>query len=263
MQGAAGTGKTTLYHTVSQYYHSKNRPVIYVASSGIAALLLPGGRTSHSMFKIPIKIDSQSICGLKPRDEFVQSVLRHMVLIIWDEVPMQHQDCFAAVDRTFRDLLKVDVLYAGIPVVFGGDFAQIPPVVPNGSKADIIMTSIRYWVNWSYFTVLHLTENIRLRGVTSPENLQYADYLARLLYTPELYGAINLPPYIKVYKDYKEFYITLFPPALMARARATPELFAKRAILASHNISVVELNGDVLQMMGGDLQVFTSVDHAE
>jgi hypothetical protein len=56
------------------------------------------GRTSHSMFKIPIEINSQSICGLKPRDEFVRSVLRHVALIIWDEVPMQHQDCFAAVD---------------------------------------------------------------------------------------------------------------------------------------------------------------------
>jgi hypothetical protein len=49
----------------------------------------------------------------------------------------------------------------------------------------------------------------------------------------------------------------------MACARETPELFAKRAILASHNTSVAELNGDVLQIMGGDPQVFMSVDHAE
>jgi ATP-dependent DNA helicase PIF1 len=71
VQGAAGTRKTTLYHTMSQYYRSQNQPVVCVVSSAIAALLLPGGRTSHSMFKTPIEIDSQSICGLKPRDEFV------------------------------------------------------------------------------------------------------------------------------------------------------------------------------------------------
>jgi hypothetical protein len=63
------------------------------------------------------------------------------------------------------------VLFAGIPVVFGGDFAQIPPIVPNGSKVDTIMASIRYWTNWDDFTVVYLIENIRLRGVTSPENL--------------------------------------------------------------------------------------------
>jgi hypothetical protein len=135
--------------------------------------------------------------------------------------------------------------------------------VPNGSKADTIIASIRYWANWGHFTVVHLTENMRLRGVTSPENLQYAEYLARLFYTPELYGPISLPPYIKVYEDYENFYTTLFPPDLMARARETPELFADRAILASHNTSVAELNGDILQIMGGDPQIFTSVDHAE
>jgi hypothetical protein len=46
----ASDGKTTLYHTVSQYYHSKNQPVICVASSGIAALLLPGG--AHVAFDV-------------------------------------------------------------------------------------------------------------------------------------------------------------------------------------------------------------------
>lgn len=56
---------------------------------------------------------------------------------------MQHQDCFTAVDRTFRDLLKVDVFFAGIPMVFGGDFAQTSPMVPNGSKAEVITASIR------------------------------------------------------------------------------------------------------------------------
>ena len=263
LQGAAGTGKTTLYHTITQYYHSRDLPVICVASSGIAALLLPGGRTSHSMFKIPIEIDSNSRCGLKPNDEFVRTVLRRVALIIWDEVPMQHQDCFAAVDRTFQDLLKIDTLFAGLPVVKGGDFAQIPPVVPDGSKADTIIASIRYWSQWHQFTTLRLTENMRLRGVTSPENLDYAQYLARLSYTPELYGPIVLPAYIKVYEGYERFYTTLFPPDLMATARDTPELFATRAILASHNTSVSDLNNDIIGIMGGDLQTFTSVDHAE
>ena len=65
------------------------------------------------------------------------------------------------------------------PSSFGGDFAQTPPVVPNGSKADTMMASICYWANWDDFTVFHLTENMRLRGVTSLENLPYAEYLAR------------------------------------------------------------------------------------
>ena len=49
----------------------------------------------------------------------------------------------------------------------------------------------------------------------------------------------------------------------MAVARKTPELFAERAILASHNTSVSELNNDVLQTIGGDARTFISIDHAE
>jgi hypothetical protein len=35
-------------------------------------------------------------------------------------------------------------------------------------------------------------------------------------------------------------------------ARETPEIFANRVILASHNTSVAELNSDILKMIGGD-----------
>jgi hypothetical protein len=44
----------------------------------------------------------------------------------------------------------------------------------------------------------------------------------------------------------KKFYATLFPPGLIAAVRETSELFAERAILASHNTAVAELNSDVL-----------------
>jgi len=36
-----------------------------VASSEIAALLLDGGRTSYSCFKIPLSINEDSVAGLK------------------------------------------------------------------------------------------------------------------------------------------------------------------------------------------------------
>ena len=38
--------------------------VICVASSGIAALLLPGGTTSHSRFKIPLQVTDDTTCNM-------------------------------------------------------------------------------------------------------------------------------------------------------------------------------------------------------
>ena len=55
LSGAGGTGKTFVYRTLCHTLRGMGRIVICVASSGIAALLLPGGCTSHSMLKIPIE----------------------------------------------------------------------------------------------------------------------------------------------------------------------------------------------------------------
>lgn len=56
LDGPAGTGKSFLYNTLIAYTcaHLRLRPLA-VASSGIAALLLHGGRTAHSAFKIPLQ----------------------------------------------------------------------------------------------------------------------------------------------------------------------------------------------------------------
>ncbi|XP_012848365.1 PREDICTED: ATP-dependent DNA helicase PIF4-like [Erythranthe guttata] len=52
--GHGGMGKTFLWKTLSAAVRSNGEIVINVASSGIASLLLPGGRTSHSRFGLPI-----------------------------------------------------------------------------------------------------------------------------------------------------------------------------------------------------------------
>jgi Cdc6-like AAA superfamily ATPase len=52
--GYGGTGKTFIWRAMSSALRSKGEIVLTVASSGIAALLIPGGRTAHSRFHIPI-----------------------------------------------------------------------------------------------------------------------------------------------------------------------------------------------------------------
>ena len=43
-EGPGGTGKTLLYKTLCYYFRSQNKAVLCVASTGIAALLLPDSR---------------------------------------------------------------------------------------------------------------------------------------------------------------------------------------------------------------------------
>ena len=60
--GSGGTGKTYLWKALIAYIRSKGLIVLSVASFGISALLLPMGKTTHSMFNIPLDVNETSIC---------------------------------------------------------------------------------------------------------------------------------------------------------------------------------------------------------
>ncbi len=73
--------------------------MLAVASSGIASLLLLGGRTAHSRFKISIDLHDESICNITQQMK-VAELVRKADLMIWDEAPMMHRRTFEIVDRT-------------------------------------------------------------------------------------------------------------------------------------------------------------------
>jgi hypothetical protein len=103
----------------------KGKTVICAASTGIAALLLPGGRTSHSHFGIPVPVHNDSMSKVAKHSQSAD-ILRDVDLIIWDEVLMQHKFCFEVVHQLLCDMRSVSdngLLFAGVPVVLGGDFA--------------------------------------------------------------------------------------------------------------------------------------------
>ena len=76
-------------HLQRLYTSGSQRPpvikiVLTVASSGVASLLLPNGRTAHSRFRIPIDVDELSMCDIK-RGTKLADLIAITDLIIWDE----------------------------------------------------------------------------------------------------------------------------------------------------------------------------------
>jgi hypothetical protein len=99
LDGPGGFGKTFVYRVLLAAVRCEGNVAIAVASSGIAALLLDGGRTSHSAFRIPIDVDRDSICSITANSDTAK-VIRATRLIVWDDAPAQHRHCAEAVDRT-------------------------------------------------------------------------------------------------------------------------------------------------------------------
>ncbi|XP_074336272.1 uncharacterized protein LOC141673426 [Apium graveolens] len=150
--GSGGCGKTFIWRTLIW----------------IAATLMPGGRTAHSRFKIPIVLDECSTCNIA-HDSDIAQLIKQTQLIIWDEVPMQHRYAFECLDRSLKDIMKVvdperyAMPFGGITVVLGGDFRQILLVITYGDRADIVAACITRSRLWSICQVFLLTENMRLK----------------------------------------------------------------------------------------------------
>lgn len=175
--GSGGCGKTYLWRTLISKLRSQRQIVLPVASSGIAATLMPGGRTAHSRFKIPIVIDEYSMCSISHASDIAE-LIKRTDLIIWDEAPMQHRYSFECLDRSLRDIMKaVDpkkfhMPFGGITVVLGGDFRQILPVIPRASRGEIVAASITRSKLWKIAMVYKLYHNMRLNKGRNAEEVQ-------------------------------------------------------------------------------------------
>ena len=168
-----------------------------VASSGIAAELLEGGRTAHSRFKIPIPVNESSVCSISLQSSIAE-LLRRSSLIIWDEVMMSHVYQVDCVDRSLRDIMKNEKPFGGIPIVFGGDPRQILPVMHHGNQAQVVNACVHASQLWSQIQQISLTINMRL-------NTDEVDFSAYLLTigngTAEVHPDIG-DDMIKIPKEY-------------------------------------------------------------
>ncbi|CAN7091800.1 unnamed protein product, partial [Brassica rapa subsp. narinosa] len=152
--GFGGTGKTFLWKLLSAAIRMRGEICLNVASSGIASLLLPGGRTAHSRFGIPINPDEFSYCNLVPGTDQADLV-KAASLIIWDEAPMMSKHCFESLDRSMADIIgnKDNRPFAGKVVVLGGDFRQVLPVIHGAGRPEIVLESLNSSYLWKHVQV--------------------------------------------------------------------------------------------------------------
>ncbi len=189
IDGLGGAGKTFLYNTLLSSIRSDNEIALaVVASSGIATcLLLDGGTTAHSRLKIPvIGLNEHSTCYI-PKQSEEAKLIRATSLLLWDEAPMQHKHAFEAVDRTFRDVTGLDRPFGGVVVVMGGDFRKVLPVIPKGSRAQIVQASLNRSLLWIDIQLMRLHQNMRVQTMlntgdvtNATQQQEFSDWLKRI-----------------------------------------------------------------------------------
>ncbi|KAF1879812.1 hypothetical protein Lal_00039684 [Lupinus albus] len=76
IQEQLGIGKTFLYRALCSKLRSIEKIVLATAASRIATTLLPRGQTAHSRFKIPLNLDSSSVCSIRKQPDLVKIITR-------------------------------------------------------------------------------------------------------------------------------------------------------------------------------------------
>jgi len=258
LHSAGGCGKTFVANTIVAAVRAQGKIALPAASSGIASLLMDGGRTAHSTFHIPIELDEASMCRI-PRGSDLHQLLEQTDIIIWDEVPMQHKHATDAVDRTLRDLRKVLRPFSGITILFGGDFRQTLPVVPRGTREQAIAASIKRSTIWPHVNVYHLHQNERLER--TPENVAHAAWLLDIGAgtTVDEADTIQIPQHMLCQDNTIEALINLTYPDIHL-PNHQDQYYLDRTILTCTNDNVDDINDAILARFPGQQHVFNSAD---
>jgi hypothetical protein len=279
LEGQGGSGKTFICQIILASVRLRREIALPVASSGLASLLLMGGRTAHSRFGIPCTAATEDMSCTYSLQSDSAELLAKAKLIIWDEISMVHRFIVEAVDRMFRDITKIDRPFGGKVVIFSGDFRQLLPVIPNMDAMDCARATLpRSTILWDTIRPNHvtLTTNMRLLSnklsdADKAEMIEFSKFLLSLGNgtAPTINGQVQMPHGIaKRYtgeQSINELIETIYGDLsrngfLKWPVDTKQKYLAERALLAPTNAVVTNLNNTILKTLPGDVREYRSAD---
>lgn len=260
IDGPGGTGKTYLYKSILATIRSKNLIALATASSGVAASILPNGRTAHSRFKIPINGEGKLTCNIS-KQSGLASLIKQSSLIIWDEASMAKKQTIEALDTMLQDITEVSMLFGGKVVVLGGDFRQVLPVIPRGTKEDCMNASLIRSYIWSSLTKFRL--EINMRAKTDP---LFSAYILRIGNGTELLNSteqIKIPDSLILEPSLANTpldQLMEFVYPNFINDHPSPLTITESAILTPKNLTVDTINDKMISKFPGEEKNYLSID---
>ncbi|KAI3745280.1 hypothetical protein L1987_58391 [Smallanthus sonchifolius] len=181
-----------------------------------------------------------------------------------DEASMAKRLSIEVVDRTLQDITGVSLPFGGKIMVMGGDFRQVLPVIKRGTRAQIVVSSLRMSPLWSLTKKMRLTINMRALN-----DLWFFDFLLRVGDGTEVSiegNFIRIPddmtiPCTNRENSINELIKEIFPS--ITNKVYSSDYIISRAILCTKNESVDEINDQMIDIFQRDEKVYYSFDEAE
>lgn len=171
LTGGGGAGKshliTAIYHTVTKAFkHTATnieRPsVLLMAPTGVSAINI-NGTTVNTALGIP----KEAGLTLKPLSDQNRTQLRlalsELKLIIIDEISMVGNITLLNIHQRLKEIFDTPAskLFAGISIIAGGDFHQLPPIKKKPVFENFNNETYNLCHPWHLFRMTELVKNMR------------------------------------------------------------------------------------------------------
>lgn len=188
IQGQAGTGKSTLIKYIENY---SEKNIVLACPTALAATTICGS-TLHSLFRLPPKDYFDPVETVLNRNKGNDTVLKHIQMLIIDEISMVRPDMLDVIDLILKDVKHSKKPFGGIQIILVGDLYQLPPIIKNdlkqifndkyGSKLPYFFDSVAYkegkFKNFE-LTLVHRQDDIEL--LNNLRNLRSGDKIKKTL----------------------------------------------------------------------------------
>ena len=146
---------------------TENLKVATSAASGITAILLFLGQTTHHRFKLPLTPHKDSVCNFKKESD-TGKFLSDISLGIIDEGPMLNELYLEVLDWSMKELVPAQDRsnkFGGKLMLVSSDFWQFLPVLEKTNRAEIfnhaLQNSVTLWDN--KVIILQLIQSMQVK----------------------------------------------------------------------------------------------------
>ncbi|WKY16036.1 hypothetical protein Q1695_001036 [Nippostrongylus brasiliensis] len=258
IDGPGGSGKTFLYNALYHICKGRGYKVISVAWTGIAANLLPEGRTACSTFKLSVASDNR-VCSMNTTSPEARQI-RESELIIWDEISMVPKFALDAVDVLLKELMNNNSDFGGKTVVLGGDFRQVLPIIERGGDAAMVDASVKNSALWPRLRQHRLRNNMRA-ATSGPSWCQFLLSIGNGEVEEDDGGRIELPTDLKSCGDLLAEVFGDLIPETTRTYESIEELISDDTAQTDfttkflNSLSLVSLPSHALKLWGGAIEM--------
>lgn len=209
IQGQAGTGKSTLINYIKD---NSEKNVVLACPTALAATTI-GGSTIHSLFRLEPKDYFDLSETLIKRNKSNDNVLKHIELLIIDEISMVRPDILDVIDGILKKIKRSKKPFGGIQTILVGDLYQLPPIIKPDIKKIFVENygfSLPYFFDSKSYkegdfhnfelTVVHRQDDLdlleKLKNLRTSTNLKTTiEYFNNIKKTKNFDDAVILTPY--------------------------------------------------------------------